>query len=102
MRFLPCLYAFLGCMSFCFIFQVRKPLFILLCSAIGAVSWGVYLLAEPLGSDAARCFVATIVVSSLAELLARRQLAPRIICESAGTQAEDAAAMKQEYLQFLK
>ena len=40
--------------------------------------------------------------SPLAELLARRQLAPRIICESAGTQAEDAAAMKQEYLQFLK
>ena len=38
MRFLPCLYAFLGCMSFCYIFQVRKPLFIFLCSAIGAVS----------------------------------------------------------------
>ena len=79
MRFLPCLYAFLGCMSFCFIFQVRKPLFILLCSAIGAVSWGVYLLAEPLGSDAARCFVATIVVSSLAELLARLLKAPATI-----------------------
>ena len=58
-------------MSFCFIFQVRKPLFIFLCSAIGAVSWGVYLLAEPLGSDAVRCFVATLVVSALAELLAR-------------------------------
>ena len=79
MRFLPCLYAFLGCMSFCFIFQVRKPLFILLCSAIGAVSWGVYLLVEPLGSDAARCFVATIVVSSLAELLARLLKAPATI-----------------------
>ena len=71
MRFLPCLYAFLGCVSFCFIFQVRKPLFIFLCSAIGAVSWGVYLLAEPLGSDAVRCFVATLVVCALAELLAR-------------------------------
>ena len=56
-------------MSFCFIFQVRKPLFIFLCSAIGAVSWGVYLLSEPLGSDAVRCFVATIVVSALARLL---------------------------------
>ena len=79
MRFLPCLYAFLGCISFCFIFQVRKPLFIFLCSAIGAVSWGVYLLAEPLGSDAVRCFVATIVVSALAELLARlRELAAEL------------------------
>ena len=66
-------------MSFCFIFQVRKPLFIFLCSAIGAVSWGVYLLAEPLGSDAVRCFVATIVVSALAELLARLLKAPATI-----------------------
>ena len=79
MRFLPCLYAFLGCVSFCFIFQVRKPLFIFLCSAIGAVSWGVYLLAEPLGSDAVRCFVATLVVSALAELLARLLKAPATI-----------------------
>ena len=66
-------------MRFCFIFQVRKPLFIFLCSAIGAVSWGVYLLAEPLGSDAVRCFVATIVVSALAELLARLLKAPATI-----------------------
>ena len=31
----------------------------------------------------------------LAELIAERDLAPTIICESAGTQAEDAAAMKR-------
>ena len=40
--------------------------------------------------------------SPLAKLLAERQLTPRIICESAGTQAEDAAIMKQTYLEFLK
>ena len=33
----------------------------------------------------------------LMELLARRGLSPRIICESAGTQAEDAAAMMAHY-----
>lgn len=33
----------------------------------------------------------------LAELLAERGLEPRIICESAGTQTEDAAEMKQIY-----
>lgn len=33
----------------------------------------------------------------LARLLAKRGLTPRIICESAGTQAEDALAMKQMY-----
>lgn len=34
----------------------------------------------------------------LAELVAKRQLTPTFICESAGTQAEDAAAMRQIYL----
>ncbi|MBQ4578177.1 MAG: TIM barrel protein [Clostridia bacterium] len=38
----------------------------------------------------------------LAKLLAQRNLAPRIICESAGTQAEDAVLMKQEYFSYLK
>ena len=38
----------------------------------------------------------------LAALLAERKLSPRIICESAGTQAEDAVKMKQDYLSFLK
>ena len=38
----------------------------------------------------------------LAALLAQRKLSPRIICESAGTQAEDAVKMKQDYLSFLK
>ena len=31
------------------------------------------------------------------ELFARRGLAPTVICESAGTQAEDAAALRQMY-----
>ena len=31
------------------------------------------------------------------ELLAERQLAPVVICESAGTQAEDAQTMQQMY-----
>lgn len=34
----------------------------------------------------------------LMELVAKRDLSPVIICESAGTQAEDAFTMKQEYL----
>ena len=37
----------------------------------------------------------------LAELIARRNYSPTIICESAGTQAEDAVAMKKMYLQAL-
>ena len=36
----------------------------------------------------------------LAELIAKRGLSPTIICESAGTQAEDAAAMMQMYHRY--
>lgn len=38
----------------------------------------------------------------LAEAIAREGLTPRIICESAGTMAEDAAAIKAAYNRFLK
>ena len=38
----------------------------------------------------------------LVELLHRRNLSPVIICESAGTQAEDAAAMKGYYQSLAK
>ena len=38
----------------------------------------------------------------LAELIARRDLSPTFICESAGTQAEDASSMKQMYQKYLK
>ena len=38
----------------------------------------------------------------LAELIAQRNLSPTFICESAGTQAEDASSMKQMYQKYLK
>lgn len=38
----------------------------------------------------------------LAELIAKKSLSPTFICESAGTQAEDAKAMKEMYLSFIK
>ena len=79
LRYLPCLYAFVACASFCFIFQVRKPILILLCSLNGAVSWLVYLLCDFLTVDAARYFVATIAVSVLAEVFARMEKAPATI-----------------------
>ena len=79
LKYLPCLYAFIACASFCFIFQVRKPLFILLCSLNGAGSWWVYLLTDFLDAEAARYFVATIAVSILAEVLARLLKAPATI-----------------------
>ncbi|MGN0612373.1 MAG: TIM barrel protein [Porcipelethomonas sp.] len=37
----------------------------------------------------------------LMELTARKNLSPVFICESAGTQAEDAAAMKNEFIKYM-
>lgn len=38
----------------------------------------------------------------LAELIAKRNLCPHIICESAGTQPEDALTMKKMYMEYMK
>ena len=78
-NYLACVYAFLACVSFCFVFQLKKPAFILAGSAIGAVAWAVYVWSAPLGSAAARNFLATVVMSILAEVLARWLKAPATI-----------------------
>lgn len=38
----------------------------------------------------------------VAEITAKRNISPAFICESAGTQAEDAAEMKKIYMQYIK
>ena len=78
-NYLACVYAFLACGAFCLIFEVKKPLFILLCSLNGAVAWAVYLLLEGIGHEVARYLIATIVVSLLAEGFARIMKAPATI-----------------------
>lgn len=78
-RFIPCLYAVLACAGFCLIFEVKKPLFILLCSLNGGVSWLVYLLLEGQCAETTRYLIATVAVSVLAELMARAMKAPATI-----------------------
>jgi len=68
--FLPCLYAALGCMAFCFIFQLRRWYYIFCASLTGAVSWLVYLWLEEL-STVSRFLLATVAVALLAEVFAR-------------------------------
>lgn len=68
--FLPVLYAFIGCIAFCFIFEMRRWRYILCAGFASAISWLVYLIL-PGFSEVARCFVATIAVAILAEIFAR-------------------------------
>ena len=70
----------------------------------------VHHLFERLGGDFAVIEVETVeelavadtvfgpAFEPLAEAIVREGVSPRIICESAGTQAEDALFMKQTYL----
>ena len=76
--FLPCLYAFLGCAAFCFIFELRRWHYIISASVAGAVSWFVYLCLDG-WSNVSRFLVATIAVAVLAEVFARLYKTPATV-----------------------
>ena len=73
------LYAFLACVGFCVVFEIKKPSFIFFASLIGAVAWAVYLLMANHFSSVISNLIATVVMSVLAELLARILKAPTTI-----------------------
>lgn len=77
-RFLPCLYAFLGCGAFCFIFELRRWWYILSAAATGAVAWLVYLSLPGL-TDVNRYLLATIAVAVLSEIFARLYKTPATV-----------------------
>lgn len=76
---LPCLYAFFACLGFSIIFEVHRFRFILAASLTGTISWLVYLGSAGIGSEVGRYFLATLVVATLSEILARVFKAPATI-----------------------
>ena len=68
--FLPCLWAFLACLTFCFVFELRRWQFILAASFTGTVGWLVYLLLDG-RSSVARFLLATVATAVLSEVFAR-------------------------------
>jgi uncharacterized membrane protein YjjB (DUF3815 family) len=76
MEYFTCLYAFVACIGFSIIFELRQPLHILCASFTGAVAWLSYLLLAPLNSEVARYLLATIIGTILAEIFARLLRAP--------------------------
>ena len=72
---LPCLYAFLACLGFCFIYNIRG-LLMFSTSIGGALGWYVYLLCHSLPTDLLQYFIATIVISIYAEIMARVHKVP--------------------------
>ena len=77
--FLQCLYAFLACVGFSIVFDVKKPLFVAISSGIGAIGWAVFLLLGSAGSEVFRYLLSTIAISILSEIFARILKAPATI-----------------------
>lgn len=75
--FLPCLYAFVACLGFCFLFNIQG-LGMVICSLGGALGWLAYLLAGPLCqfNDITQALVASLVIAAYSEIMARVRKCP--------------------------
>ena len=72
---LPCVYAFVACFADCFIVNIRGQM--LFWAPLGAsIGWLVYLLCGFFAQDLLCYFLATVVVSAYAELMARIKRVP--------------------------
>lgn len=73
---LPCLYAFISCVGFCLLYNIRG-FGIVICSSGGALGWLVYLLAQAAGSSTAvAAFLAGVSIAAYAEMMARVRKCP--------------------------
>lgn len=73
--FLPCLYSFLACIFFCFIFNIKWNRMIT-ASIGGALGWFTFLvLAGDIG-NIYKFFIATVIISIYSEIMARIHKAP--------------------------
>ncbi|MDP4153228.1 MAG: threonine/serine exporter family protein [Bacillota bacterium] len=69
--FLQCIYALLACIGFCFAFNIHKPWHVLFASLGGMLAWFVYISTGFLNNDILQYFIATIIISIYAEVMAR-------------------------------
>lgn len=74
--FLPCLWAFIACAAFCFLFDIHG-IGIIYTSLGGALGWLVYLLMEAAGGTrAVAAFAAGVAISLYSETMARVRKCP--------------------------
>lgn len=70
MKWLTILYAFIGCLGFCFVFHLKEPATCLFASLGGALGWGVFLITGFIHHKALQCFLAALAVSIYSEIMA--------------------------------
>lgn len=72
---LPCLCVFAACVGYCVMYNLRRK--VLLLAPLGAaLGWCAYLLFAFTGNDIFQCFLATLLVSIYAEIMARINKSP--------------------------
>ncbi len=76
--FLPCLYAFIACVGFDFLYNIRGRRLVTT-SLGGALGWFVYLSCYWFDNDIPRYFLATVAISIYAEIMARVDKVPVIV-----------------------
>lgn len=76
--FIQCVCAFFACVGFGFLFNVRGRM-IFTTALGGALGWLAYVLCSFTASDIPRYFVATLVISIYAEVMARVDKVPVIV-----------------------
>lgn len=75
--FLPCLWAFLACVGFCVVMNIRTVSGMLICCCGGVLGWLVYLVALLFGaSDLLGYFLAALAISAFSEIMARVRKCP--------------------------
>ena len=73
---LPCLYSFLACVGFCFVFNIHGP-GMAICGGGGALGWLVYLLAAFVTPNIIlRFLLSSIAITMYSELMARIRRCP--------------------------
>lgn len=81
---LSILSAFISTIGFSIVFHVQKK-HLLICGAVGAISWTVYLLLNDQGqSSVLASFIATLVITTLSYALAKKRKTPITVFLIAG------------------
>jgi len=75
--------AFISTIGFSIVFHAERK-HLLVCGAVGAIAWTIYLLLEKTSSSVFASFIAALVVTSLSYILAKKRRTPITVFLIAG------------------
>ncbi len=77
---IQCVSSFFACLGFCFIFRIHHHFKFVICgSLLGSLGWYIYLSLQPIHNVFIQNFIAMLIITLLAEIMARIYKAPATI-----------------------